>query len=57
MFINPGERTGKYRLASDGNLIYDAMGGSSISQEDYAVAMVDELERPAHSRRQFTVGY
>ena len=32
-------------------------GGSSISFEDYAIALVDELERPAHVRQRFTVGY
>jgi putative NADH-flavin reductase len=31
--------------------------GSNISAEDYAIAFVDELERPVHSRRRFTVGY
>jgi putative NADH-flavin reductase len=56
MFINPGERTGKFRLGTDA-LIYDDKGDSRISREDYAVAMIDELERPAHSRRQFTIGY
>lgn len=56
MFINPGERTGKFRLGTDA-LLYDDKGNSHISQEDYAVAMIDELERPAHSRRQFTIGY
>ena len=35
----------------------DAQGNSRISLEDYAVAMIDEVERPAHSRRRFTVGY
>jgi uncharacterized protein len=52
----PGERTGKFRIGGD-QLLADAQGNSSISYEDYAVAMVDEMERPAHSRRRFTVGY
>jgi len=52
----PGERTGRFRLGGD-SLLRDASGKSSISMEDYAVAMVDELERPAHPRRRFTVGY
>ncbi|GAB2907540.1 NAD(P)H-binding protein [Paralcaligenes sp. KSB-10] len=34
-----------------------AQGDSKISLQDYAVAMMDELEKPAHSRRRFTVGY
>lgn len=54
MFV-PGERTGKFRLGADQLLVNDK--GSSISFEDYAIAMVDELEKPAHSRRRFTVGY
>lgn len=56
MFINPGARTGKFRHGVD-EILYDVNGGSLISQEDYAVAMVDELERPAYRRRQFTVAY
>lgn len=52
----PGERTGRFRLGDDA-LLRDASGKSAISMEDYAVAMIDELERPSHSRRRFTVGY
>jgi putative NADH-flavin reductase len=52
----PGERTGKFRLGTD-QLLADEKGNSTISFEDFAVAMSDELERPAHSRRRFTVGY
>ena len=51
----PGERTGQFRLGKDQLLSNDK--GSSISFEDYAVAAVDELERPTHVRRRFTVGY
>ena len=54
--ISAGERTGKFRLGGD-QLLTTADGKSGISYEDYAVALVDELERPAHSRRRFTVGY
>jgi uncharacterized protein len=54
--IEPGRRTGKFRLGGD-QLLTDAQGKSSISFEDFAVALVDELEKPAHSRRRFTVGY
>ena len=54
--IQPGERTGTFRLGTD-QLLVDAAGNSAISAEDFAVAMIDELERPAHSRRRFTVGY
>jgi putative NADH-flavin reductase len=51
-----GERTGKFRLGKD-QLLFDAAGKSSISFEDYAIALVDELERPRHVKERFTVGY
>ncbi|WP_375775617.1 NAD(P)-dependent oxidoreductase [Bradyrhizobium sp. ma5] len=51
-----GERTGKFRLGSD-QLLTAADGKSSISFEDFAVALADEIERPAHIRQRFTVGY
>lgn len=54
--IAPGERTGTFRLGLD-QLLVDGNGDSKISAEDYAIALVDELEKPAHSRRRFTVGY
>ena len=54
--IAPGERTGKFRLGGD-QLLTGADGASRISVQDYAVAMLDELEKPAHSRRRFTAGY
>lgn len=54
MFV-PGERTGKFRLGKDALLSGEK--GSSISFEDYAIAMVDEIEKPVHVRQRFTVGY
>ncbi|NLS67488.1 NAD(P)-dependent oxidoreductase [Bradyrhizobium brasilense] len=51
-----GERTGKFRLGTD-QLLTAADGKSSISFEDFAVALADEIERPAHVRQRFTVGY
>jgi len=51
-----GERTGKFRLGTD-QLLTAADGKSWISFEDYAVALADEIERPAHVRKRFTVGY
>jgi putative NADH-flavin reductase len=54
--IAPGERTGKFRLGKDEVLI-GADGKSRISIPDYAIALVDELETPRHTRRRFTVGY
>jgi putative NADH-flavin reductase len=56
VFFGPGERTGKFRLGGD-ELLSDAGGKSHISYEDYAVALLDEIENPQHSRRRFTVGY
>lgn len=52
----PGGRTGVFRLGKDELLVSEA-GESEISYEDYAVAMVDELEKPQHTRQRFTVGY
>lgn len=54
--IAPGKRTGVFRLGKDG-LLVDADGKSHISEEDYAVAMLDEIEQPRHIRARFTVGY
>lgn len=54
--LERGIRTGKFRLGTD-QLLADAAGESYISLEDYAVAMLDEFERPTHSRQRFTVGY
>lgn len=54
--LEPGKRTGKFRLGKD-DLIIDENGISHISVEDYAVAMVDELESPKHHCERFTIGY
>ncbi len=51
----PGDRTGKFRIGKDSLLSNEA--GSRISFEDYAVALVDEIEKQQHSRQRFTVGY
>jgi uncharacterized protein len=55
-FIEPGQRTGRFRLGGD-SLIADEQGNSRISAEDYAIALVDELENPKHVRGRFTVAY
>ena len=47
--IAPGQRTGAYKLAAD------SPAGESISAEDYAVALLDEIESPRHRRQRFTV--
>src|SRR5687768_6390835 len=54
--IIPGERTGRYRTTHD-EYLADANGRSVISFDDYAVALLDELERPRHLRRRFGVAY
>lgn len=54
--FTPGDRTGKFRLGKD-ELLTAADGKSWISMEDYAIAMLDEIEQPKHVRERFTVGY
>ncbi|MFB6563611.1 NAD(P)-dependent oxidoreductase [Streptomyces sp. NPDC056400] len=54
--IAPGERTGTYRLGLD-DLVVDEEGRSRISTEDFAVALIDEIERDAHAGRRFTVAH
>lgn len=54
--IFPGERTGRFQLGGD-QLITDQDGNSRISVQDYAVAMIDELENPQHRDQRFTLGY
>jgi putative NADH-flavin reductase len=54
--IGPGERTGRYRTTDD-RLLSDADGRSFITFEDYAVAVLDELEHPRHVGRRFGVAY
>ena len=54
--IQPGERTGKFRLGGT-KLVADEKGESRISTEDYAIALVDELENPKHVQQHFTVAY
>ena len=54
--MTPGKRTGKFRFGKD-DVVVDANGDSNISVEDYAVAMVDELEQKHHHKERFTIGY
>jgi putative NADH-flavin reductase len=55
-FFVQGERTGKFRLGTK-ELVADAKGESRISFQDYAIALVDEIEKPKHERASFSVGY
>jgi len=54
--IEPGQRTGKFRLGKD-DMIVNEKGESKISVQDYAVAMIDEVEKPSHHKERFTIGY
>jgi hypothetical protein len=54
--ISPGKRTGKYRIGTT-TMLFDAQKKSAISAEDFAHALVNELETPAHRRSQMTVAY
>lgn len=54
--IRPGERTGEFQLGED-HMLEDDEGQSQISYEDFAIAIVDEIEKPRHSRRRFTAAY
>ncbi len=54
--LEPGERTGSYRVGGD-ELLTDADGRSRITMEDFAIAMLDEAETPKHSRRRFTAAH
>jgi putative NADH-flavin reductase len=54
--IEPGQRTGKFRTGTN-QLLKDSQGKSFISMEDFAVAIIDEIENPMHIRQQMTVAY
>jgi uncharacterized protein len=56
LFFDERGRSGVFRLGLD-EALFSADGNSSISIEDYAIAMIDELEDPRHTGRRFTVGY
>ncbi|GAB3539703.1 NAD(P)-dependent oxidoreductase [Pontibacter brevis] len=56
IIIEPGERTGKFRYGTE-NPVMNERGESKISRQDFAVAALDELEKPKYIRQRFTVGY
>jgi uncharacterized protein len=56
MMIEPGERTGKFRLGKD-QVVFNDKGESKISTADYAIALIDELEQPKHIQQRFTLAY
>lgn len=56
VFLEPGQRTGKFRLGGD-QVLMTPQGPGKLSVEDLAVAILDELEKPQHLRRRFTAAY
>lgn len=56
-FDKEGKRTGEFRIGKDDLIVDPKTGTSHISVQDYAIAMVDELEKPAHHKERFTLGY
>jgi putative NADH-flavin reductase len=54
--IEPGQRTGKFRIGTT-QLLVDGQGKSRISMEDFAVAILNEIENPQFIKQQFTAGY
>lgn len=56
VMIGPGERTGKFRLGKD-HVVKDENGESKISYDDFAIAMVDELEQENNLKGRFTIAY
>jgi uncharacterized protein len=55
-WLRPGERTGVFRAGKD-DMLFAPDGTSKISNEDYALALIDEVITPKHHRERFTVGY
>lgn len=59
-FVSPsanfaiGTRTGSYVKGKD-HLLVNSKGESYVSYEDYAIAIIDEIEQPQHIRERFTV--
>jgi uncharacterized protein len=56
IIIEPGPKTGKFRIGKD-NPVFDAKGDSKISYDDYAAALINELENPQFIKARFTIGY
>jgi uncharacterized protein len=54
--FNPGERLRRYRVGGD-VLLTDAEGKTMIGGEDFATAILDEIDKPVHHRQRFTVAY
>lgn len=55
-YIFEGEKTNKFRIGED-YLLSNEKGESSISMEDFAAGILDEVENVAFSKKRFTIGY
>ncbi|MGE0349136.1 NAD(P)-dependent oxidoreductase [Hydrogenophaga sp.] len=55
--LAPGARTGRYRVGGDQLLPGEGEAPAGISVADLAVAIVDEIEQPKHTRQRFTVAH
>jgi putative NADH-flavin reductase len=54
-FFDPeGKRTGSYTLGKD-HLLVNSKGHSYVSYEDFAIAVVDEIETAKHVNERFTL--
>ncbi|WP_462187573.1 NAD(P)-dependent oxidoreductase, partial [Frankia sp. CcWB2] len=53
--VGQGKPRGGYRTGNDRPVV-DAQGNTGISLEDLAVAALDEIEKPRHRNRRFSVG-
>ncbi|EFC83655.1 NAD(P)-dependent oxidoreductase [Parafrankia sp. EUN1f] len=53
--FGPGRRRDAYRTASDRPVV-DAQGNIGISYEDFALAVIDEVEKPRFRNKRYTVG-
>nr|WP_297350598.1 NAD(P)-dependent oxidoreductase [uncultured Caldimonas sp.] len=56
VFLEPGERTGRFRLGGD-EVLMNGDQPARLSVADLAVAIVDEIEKPQHLQKRFTAGY
>jgi len=56
LVIEPGERTGQFRIGGE-QLLFDGNGQSRITVEDFAIAIIDELEKSENVGRRVTIGY
>ena len=55
--IEPGERTARYRVGDDDRLLVDGEGNSRISIEDFAVALIDEIDLVRYPRKRVNIAY